>query len=489
MRARIVTLATLFVSLQAFAEKSNFNIHLNPMVGVGLDKREMVSGAALKVDTTLIKALGPLAPQIELFGLGAQNARYLNQGASFGAGLGLRLRLFNDEQGFFFNPGTNHTGNLWGNYWFDGHFTLTDEEKLSPGFSASTGAEFSLVEGLSVGPFVRFQYTLPHQLLLFGISFTIGAPQTTPADTDFDHDGIKGDDDKCGDEPEDMDGIDDKDGCPDLDDDKDGIFEPKDKCPKVAEDKDSFEDDDGCPDLDNDKDGVNDTDDKCPAVAGAKDNAGCPDNDKDADGTPDRLDKCIDVAGLKENAGCPDKDTDGDTIVDRLDKCPDVKGLAETEGCPLPDEDKDGVADRFDNCPKEAGPETNQGCPEKVKQLVVITKEKIVIKEKVFFDSGKSTIQKRSNPLLDQIATVLVAHTELKKVQIEGHTDNAGKADKNKKLSQERAEAVKTYLVKKGVGAERLTAVGFGQEKPADTNTTPAGRENNRRVEFNILDM
>mgnify|MGYP001013617593 CR=1 FL=1 len=103
------------------------------------------------------------------------------------------------------------------------------------------------------------------------------------------------------------------------------------------------------------------------------------------------------------------------------------------------------------------------------------------------FDVENALCRKPSNELLDQIAAVLTSHSEIKKVQIEGHTDNAGKADKNKKLSQDRADAVKAYLIKKGIGAERLTAVGFGQEKPADTNTTPAGRENNRRVEFNII--
>lgn len=96
-------------------------------------------------------------------------------------------------------------------------------------------------------------------------------------------------------------------------------------------------------------------------------------------------------------------------------------------------------------------------------------------------------IQKRSNKLLDQVANVLKAHPEITSVQIEGHTDNQGKPDYNKDLSQRRADAVRTYLVKKGVDADRITAIGFGQEKPVAENTTKAGKAKNRRVEFKII--
>ncbi|MDX2015784.1 MAG: OmpA family protein, partial [Myxococcaceae bacterium] len=148
---------------------------------------------------------------------------------------------------------------------------------------------------------------------------------------------------------------------------------------------------------------------------------------------------------------------------------------------------KDGVNDRVDNCINEAGPATNQGCPEKQKQLVVITREKLIIKDKVYFDTGKATIQKRSNALLDQIANIMSTHSEIGLIQVEGHTDNTGVPEQNLKLSQDRANSVKEYLVKKGVADTRLKAVGFGQDKPADSNDTPAGRDNNRRVEFNII--
>jgi outer membrane protein OmpA-like peptidoglycan-associated protein len=117
---------------------------------------------------------------------------------------------------------------------------------------------------------------------------------------------------------------------------------------------------------------------------------------------------------------------------------------------------------------------------------VVISATSLKILDKVYFDAGKASIQKRSNPLLDNVAQVLVAHPELAKVQIEGHTDNSGVAEKNKKLSQDRVDAVKAYLVSKGVADSRLVALGFGPDRPAEPNDTPAGREANRRVEFNL---
>ncbi|MFH1810099.1 MAG: OmpA family protein [Pseudomonadota bacterium] len=267
---------------------------------------------------------------------------------------------------------------------------------------------------------------------------------------DRDGDGLQDDVDQCPDEP----GAPATNGCPDSD--NDGIPDHLDKCRDQAEDRDTFQDDDGCPDPDNDGDGILDGDDRCPGEAGPADNGGCPDKDRDGDGVTDRFDKCPDEAGLMENRGCPDQDRDGDSIVDRLDNCPD-----------------------------EAGSPKNNGC--KVKQLVVLTASKIEILDMVYFASGKAVIEKRSFKMLDQVAAVLGSHPEIPKVRVEGHTDNKGKADFNKKLSQQRAEAVRTYLVGRGIDEARLDAVGFGMEKPIDTNDTNAGRAKNRRVEFNIV--
>ncbi|MBL8910607.1 MAG: OmpA family protein [Archangium sp.] len=493
MRLRILFVAALLAT-PAFAEKASVNFHLDPMVGTGLDRFKLVTGAALKIDTTLLKFLGPIAPQIEVFGGSASDRTYLDDGSVFGAGFGARVRFFNDEKGYLINPGSKHTGNLWGNLWADAHLTISSGG-FGPGFDVGVGAELSLLEGLSVGPFAKFMFLrqradvdlTPHAILLFGLSFTIGAPQTTPAEADWDNDGILGDDDKCIDEPEDKDKFEDEDGCPDKDNDKDGIEDEADVCDDQAEDKDGIADEDGCPEGDSDKDGVDDGADKCPQVKGPKENNGCPDNDKDGDGVLDRNDKCVDKPGPKENNGCPDGDTDEDGTVDRNDACKDVKGPASNKGCPWGDTDKDTVADNFDNCVNEPGPASNQGCPADKKQLVVITENKLVIKDKVFFDLNKSTIQAKSNGLLDQVAAVLNGHPEIGSIQIEGHTDNTGDAALNRTLSNDRANAVMNYLVGKGVAAARLKAVGFGPDKPADTNATPAGRDNNRRVEFNIL--
>lgn len=482
--SRFVALAAAamsLVALDARAEKSAVNIHLDPMAGTGLDHAIFVSGAALKVDTTLIKALGPLAPQIEGFGVSALNRTYLDDGSMFGAGIGLRLRLFNDERGYFFNPGQKYHGNFWGNLWADAHFTYASGG-FGPGFDVGAGYEFSLVEGMSVGPAAKFMLNTQHQLLMFGLSFTIGAPERVPSESDYDSDGVLGSVDRCPTQA----GPAASEGCPTTDTDHDGVGDATDKCPAVPEDKDGFDDEDGCPDPDNDFDAVLDLDDKCPLIAGPVANHGCPDEDADADGVVDRNDDCPAEKGLSDNKGCPDKDRDADGVPDRLDKCVDVPGDQENAGCPLTDADADSVPDRFDNCPSEKGPASNSGCPAKQKQLVQITREKLVIREKVYFATGKSQLLAKSNGLLDQVAAILKQHDEIEALQVEGHTDSSGDAAQNTTLSQARAEAVKAYLLSKGIEAGRVKAIGFGPDRPADSNATATGRENNRRVEFTI---
>ncbi len=496
MRVRhSLLLCLVLASTPALAEQGNFNLHFDLGVGSVLQDRVFADTASLKLDTTLIKPLGPIAPQVEMFGAGAGYYTSLASGSAFGFGVGARLRLFNDEKGYYFHTGKRAHGTLWGNLYADAHFTWAIAG-VGPGFDVSAGTELSLIDGLSVGPFVRYALMgvnpltqQPNHVLTAGVSFTLPIPARAPAEDDQDGDGIVNKDDKCVDQPEDKDGFEDMDGCPDLDNDKDGVPDEKDKCPNEPEDKDGFQDEDGCPDPDNDQDGVLDGADKCPLQKGPAENNGCPDTDKDGDGVVDRLDQCPDQVGPPENKGCPDTDQDGDTVVDRLDACPAEKGEVDNKGCPWPDQDQDGVPDHVDNCPTEKGPASNQGCPEKEKQLVVITKERLVIKDKVYFDFNKATIQKRSNTMLDQIANVILSHSDIKLVQIEGHTDSTGDAAYNRKLSQDRADAIKAYLVKKKVEAERLRTVGFGPDKPAQPNDTEKGREANRRVEFNIVDQ
>jgi len=152
------------------------------------------------------------------------------------------------------------------------------------------------------------------------------------------------------------------------------------------------------------------------------------------------------------------------------------------------------VLDKDDKCPDK--PETingyrdNDGCPDRGKAQVVIEKNKITILKKVYFDTNRARIKPVSFNILNQVALVLRANPQVKGVRIEGHTDSQGNAQKNKVLSQKRAEAVRDFLIQKGgIEASRLFAVGYGPDKPVADNRTAKGREENRRVEFVILDQ
>lgn len=246
---------------------------------------------------------------------------------------------------------------------------------------------------------------------------------------------------------------------------------------------------------DKDGDGLADNKDTCPELAGPAENGGCPFSDADRDGIKDEDDACPKEAGPVANKGCPWGDTDGDGIMDNVDKCPrqkeDFDKFEDDDGCPDDDNDKDGVPDKTDKCPDEAevinGYRDEDGCPDKGKVLVVVRKEKIDILQKVYFASGKAIIKSKSHSLLDQVAQTIRAHDEIKKIRVEGHTDSQGGDRYNKQLSQRRSEAVRAYLIKKGVAAERVEALGYGEEKPIASNATPRGREQNRRVEFTIV--
>ena len=214
--------------------------------------------------------------------------------------------------------------------------------------------------------------------------------------------------------------------------------------------------------------------------------------DTDGDGIPDKTDKCPtepeDKDGFEDADGCPDPDNDADGILDATDKCPnepeDKDGFEDADGCPDPDNDKDGVLDTADKCPNEPGPPDNDGCPKKFEHIVV-TQEKIELKQKIFFDTNKTTIQPRSFSLLDEIASVLKSRPTMT-VRIEGHTDVRGTHAHNMQLSAGRAESVRQHLVGLGVDPSRMDAKGFGPDQPIETNKTAAGREKNRRVEFFI---
>jgi outer membrane protein OmpA-like peptidoglycan-associated protein len=192
-------------------------------------------------------------------------------------------------------------------------------------------------------------------------------------------------------------------------------------------------------------------------------------------------------------------DSDGDGIPDDKDSCPrdkeDKDGYQDEDGCPEPDNDSDGIPDAQDKCPQQPetvnGFEDQDGCPDSAPQtpLVVVTKTNIEIKDKVYFKTGAATIEEKSFALLDQVALALKSHPDIKKLRVEGHTDDVGPDDANLRLSQARADSVRAYLLGPGkVEAARLVAVGYGETKPLTSNGSSRGREMNRRVVFTILE-
>ncbi len=358
--------------------------------------------------------------------------------------------------------------------WIDGDlgWYRTDNQNRM-GFSVGAGLHFAVGESrrFRLGPYVRYAQIIQREsdttagfddrdarILMGGLSLEFGGqPKMAPKDRDGD--GIVDPQDKCPNEAEDRDGFQDTDGCPDPDNDGDGLLDANDKCPNEAEDKDGFEDDDGCPEVDNDGDGIADVNDACPLQPedkdGFQDEDGCPDVDNDSDGVPDADDLCPNVAGLPGTNGCPDRDHD--TIDDQHDDCPDVPGLPENRGCP-------------------------------VYKKVKVSGTRIEISEKIFFSFGKAKILPKSYPVLNEVTKVLKDNPTLK-VRVEGHSDSKGNAATNKKLSRDRAVAVRDYLVTAGIDASRLDAEGYGSEQPLESNNTAAGREKNRRVEFVIMNQ
>ena len=259
------------------------------------------------------------------------------------------------------------------------------------------------------------------------------APNFDPNSRDVDRDHVADGQDKCPNEAEDLDGFQDRDGCPELDNDADGREDTIDKCPNDPEDDDGFMDNDGCPEPDNDKDGVADADDQCPIEA-----------------------------GVPDLAGCPNRDSDGDGISDDLDRCP------------YDAEDIDGDRDE-DGCPDEG--------------RVVLEKGFIKINDVIYFDFNKVTIMERSSSLIDELAKVILANPQLLRIRIEGHTDDVGSDIANLKLSQGRAESVKSALASRGIEVGRLDAAGFGEMRPKVANDSEDHRGENRRVEFIIVDQ
>ncbi len=375
-------------------------------------------------------------------------------------------------------------------------------------FPLGAGFKFALSEKVGLGAEIGFRPTLGdytdgvseagnpekedwYVLGGLNLAFKIGKPKDTDAD------GIGDKKDKCPDVP----GVAENMGCP-ADRDKDGVYDTADNCPDVMgvianmgcpadRDKDGVYDrDDKCPDVagvatnlgcpsDLDKDGVVDADDRCPELPGIAANKGCP-ADRDADGVYDVDDRCPDLAGVTANKGCP-ADQDNDGVYDKDDKCPTLAGLPANAGCPN-DRDKDGVYDNDDRCPDLFGIAANRGCPamkaEEAKVMNVSVKN-------ITFKTNSAVLTPGSYKILDQVATILKKYLYFS-VALDGHTDNVGNEAANLTLSRSRAKTCYDYLIKKGVVASRLAYEGYGETKPIDTNETKAGKQQNRRVEFNL---
>ncbi|AGP36118.1 OmpA family protein [Sorangium cellulosum] len=262
-------------------------------------------------------------------------------------------------------------------------------------------------------------------------------------------------------------------------------------------------------DPDPDADGVSGAADACPyaygpASADARRN-GCPVEDRDEDGVADPDDACPDAAaggggGDPARRGCP-ADQDGDGLPDALDACPaekgDAAGGATRPGCPSAapsppaDQDGDGLLDDADACPREKGPASEdaaaRGCPTRVR----VQGERVVLLEPVAFrvlKSDPAPIDPKSEAVLAEVRDVIAQHPEWVKIEVGAHTDGAGNAKYNETLSTARAEAVRKWLVEKGVEAERLVSKGYGASQPIADNKSAAGREKNRRIELVVLE-
>jgi len=244
--------------------------------------------------------------------------------------------------------------------------------------------------------------------------------------------------------------------------DGDGYADPVDQCPDDPEDFDAYEDEDGCPE----------------------------DQDTDGDGLPDSRDLCPvdpeDTDGYLDTDGCPEPDNDMDGRLDAVDRCAndpeDMDGVNDDDGCPDLDNDTDGMTDQEDHCPNEAGPRDNDGCP-RVYEDVEVTSTHIQINQKIHFEFNRAVIRSDSFGILNTVAQVMRDFPDIT-LEIQGHTDSRGHDDYNMTLSQQRADAVRQYLVEQGIAASRMTSRGYGESQPIESNRTSTGRAANRRVEF-----
>ncbi|RME53439.1 MAG: OmpA family protein, partial [Deltaproteobacteria bacterium] len=195
-----------------------------------------------------------------------------------------------------------------------------------------------------------------------------------------------------------------------------------------------------------------------------------------------------------EPAPEPPADADGDGIPDPEDRCidepEDRDGFEDEDGCPDPDNDGDGIPDGLDQAPNEAevwnGYQDTDGKPDEAPKTILVTENRILPRKPILFETNSAKVREESFEILDEIYRVLVENPNLS-LQIDGHTDNVGNPEANRRLSEERARAVMQYLIDKGIDPARLSAAGYGASRPVAPNTTPEGRAANRRVDFFLI--
>ncbi|MBM64743.1 MAG: hypothetical protein CMH55_00750 [Myxococcales bacterium] len=319
---------------------------------------------------------------------------------------------------------------------------------------------------------------------------------------DRDGDGLDDDKDLCPDQRENGDPLHGSDGCPVVDADEDGIPDAQDDCPLVGETANGLDDYDGCPDQgpDLDSDGVEDFHDRCPRLEetfnGHRDEDGCP----EVVG-PGQMDLPAGERGLRARHQTQPfdlglstgRDLDGDGVVDGADACPklpeDPDGYLDDDGCPEPDNDGDRVPDALDRCPLVAetdnGYQDADGCPDQAPEAL---QGLAGVVRGIQFATGSAELLPESLAVLERIARLLSERSGMG-LQIVGHTDDRGDQEANKVLSQARADAVKRWLIGKGIDAQRLETLGLGAEQPVSSNSSEAGRARNRRVELRYEEM
>jgi len=202
----------------------------------------------------------------------------------------------------------------------------------------------------------------------------------------------------------------------------------------------------------------------------------------------DRKEKIVPVAPVKPTKPAPPSDRDGDGIYDDKDKCPDepedFDGYQDADGCPDPDNDGDGVLDIKDRCPNTPkGTEVDeQGCPKKV-----VEERPAIILKGVNFATDSAELSPRAKVILADVTSTLKQYEDIN-VLIMGHTDSRNTESYNAKLSLDRANSVKNYLVGEGIDVGRINVKGFGESKPIASNDTEEGMAKNRRVEIQIAE-